>query len=544
MLIFLIALYKAIFFPIVTDDAVNIYAFISEKAWIDGFPPISSSSFMQVSYAWPNTNFVLFLHNYFFGINFGFDDLFMKILIPIFALLNLLIIYNISIQLFNNKTIAQLSVAIFLSSIIFSPLIIQTQTTVYELLFPLLAIYAFILYSQNKDYKLLILTGIFLGVTLMMKYTLIPFVLLFLFAIFLFKRNWKTPLKIALIAFPVSAIFYLRNLIVYKNPFFPYFFGGNNYDEFTFKIQQAWAYAPQYNLNQFLVILVPISIFIFLFFTLFLIDYIKRKKKNELFNILIFTSVSYFVFWFLTSAFITEAQGTRHLVHSFALISIFASAYLIEKIESRKIQLWVALFPIISISLIYLAYFLYVSDPYFEYSKNLLILLLIQPILLSCVLVLSKFKINKKTILALLLISLFIVPLGFSAFAKRTAPWEFPTKEEVVRRYYPEYFEAFEFINNNLSNDAKILAFYNQRYYIKKEIFPADSPKVSFLYTNISLDDALEKLREQKIDYIMINEIERIMPYWNISLIHKAHSKNELNLLILYKNNEVTIYEI
>lgn len=540
LIIFLFALYKALFFPIVTDDANSMYAFISKVTWNDGFPPPPTSAFMTVSYSWPNTSFALFLHNYFFGLNLGFEEAFMKILIPIFALLNLLALYKISMLLFKKKEIAQLSVILLLSSIVFSAFIVQTQTTMYELLFPLLAIYSFLLYQKERTYKLLILTGAFLGATLAIKYTLIPFVLFFLLSILIFKRKIKPVIKLSLIAFPISLIFYLRNLIFFKNPFYPYLFNGINFDEGLFKIQSAWAHTPHYSLNQFLVILIPISVFIFIFFLYFLVDYIKSKKKDETFNIFILTAILSVIFWFVTSAFITEAQGTRHITLGFALISIFVSAYLI-KLMNKKIPLWVSLTPVVSTILIYIAYFGIVSDPFFEYSMNLLIILLIQSILVSGVLVLSRFKFNKRILLALLLMALITVPLTFNAFAKRTAPWEFPSRDEVIKRYYPDHFDAYLYIEENLPRDARILTFFNQRYYLNREVVPADSPDVAFIYKS-SLEDALEGIKEERINYILISEVEKFVPFWELSPIHKAHGEGNLDLKILFKNDRVTLY--
>ena len=544
LIIFLFAFYKAIFFPVTADDAVLMYAFISEKAWNDGFLPQASSSFMEMSYAWPNTNFALFLYNYFFGLNFGFDEIFVKILVPFFALLNLLVFYKLSLILFKKKEMAQLTVAIFVGSIIFSSGIVQEYTTMYELFFPLLAVYAFILYQESKSYRTLILTGIFFAATLMIKYTLIPFVIFFLFSILLVKKNAKIALKFALIIIPISLIFYLRNIVVYKNPVFPYFFGGENYHAELFRIQNTFANVPSYTIEQFFVTLIPISFFVFIFFVLFLLDYIRSNKTDPTMNILILTAILHLTFWFLTSAFILETQGMRHIIYSFALISIFSAAYLYKKLGEKKLSIWFALAPLISTLIIFAFYFTFVTDPYFEYSKNLLILTFAQPIFISTTLILSKFNINKKIVMTLLIISFLIIPIGFNAFAKRTAPWEFPSREEVIRRYYPDHSEAFQYINKNLPQDAMILSFYNQRYYIKREILPADSPKVEFLYENIPLDEALKRLEQLNINYIMISEMEKNLPFWGLSVIHKAHEERNLKLAILYKNNEVTLYKI
>lgn len=544
LIVFLLAFYKAIFFPVTADDAVLMYAFISEKAWNEGFPPQASSSFMEISYAYPNTNFVLFLHNYFFGLNFGFDDIFIRVLIPLFSLLNLFLLYKLSLALFKKKEIAQIATAIFAGSVIFSSGIVQEYTTMYEVFFSLIAIYAFVLYRESKDYKFLILTGVFLAAILMVKYTLIPFVIFFLFSILIYNHNIKTAIKLSLIAFSLSLIFYLRNLIFYKNPFFPFFFGGENYNSELFKIQNTFANVPSYTMEQLFVALMPISLFIFILFIYFLMNYTKNNKRSSIISILALTAILYSIYWFLTSAFIKETQGMRHLIESFALISIFAASFLYEKLQRKAISLWYALIPLISTFLIYSLYFIFAADPYFEYSKNLLIIMALQSVFISGSLLLIRLNINPNKIIALLIISLMIVPLGFTAFAKRTAPWEYPSNDEVIKKYYPDHFEVFQYINENLPEDARILGLYNQRYYIKREILPADSPKVAFLYENISLDEAIDKLKSMNVRYIMISEMEKNLPFWDISIIHLAHEERNLKLTVLYKNNEVALYEI
>lgn len=546
LIIFLLSFYKAIFFPITSGDAVSMYAFVSEKAWIDGFPPQPSSSLMEVSYAYPNTNFALFLYNYFFGINLGFNDIFIKILVPLFSILNLIIIYRISYILFKKKEISELSVALVLSSIVFSGFIIQEYTTMYELFFPLLAVYSFSIYYRENNYKFLILTGIFLSATLMIKYTLIPFVIFFLLSILLIKKNIKVPLKLGLIAFPLSSIFYLRNLIFFKNPFYPYFFGGVNFNPYLSHIHLSWAAAPKYTLEQLFIALIPISLFIWIFFLLFLINVKKLSnlENKELIKILSLTSILFFLFWFFTSAFITEASGFRHLVPAFSIASIFSSYYLVNRIKHKNLNYFEIALPFLLTLIIYFFYFNLTYDPFFEYSGNLLLVIFLSSLLISLALLTIKFNIPTKIVLTLLLISLMITPLAFSAFAKRTTLWEFPSKEEVIKKYYPNQLEVFSFINNNLPKNSTILTFYNQRYYIKRYILPADSPKVFFIYKNISLESAIKKLKELGVNYIMISKQERHVPFWNLSVIHKAYDKGNLNLEVVYENKEVTLYKI
>lgn len=551
IILFLLVFYKAIFLPITDGDAINMYAFTSQSTWSNGFPPIPSSSMWEISFAYPNTNFTLFLNNFFFGLNFGFDEIFVKILVPLFAILNLILIYGISKKLSQKREIAELATVLVLSSIIFSAFIIQAKTTMIELFFPLLAIYSFILYQEERNYKNLILTGIFLGLTLMIKYTFILFVLFFVLSVWIFKKNWKPSVKLLLVAIPVAAIYYLRNLIFFKNPFFPYFFGGINFNPEIYKLQLAWSAVPKYSLLQLFVILIPLCLFIWVFFSLFLVNYAKKIRKKvtskniETTNILISTIILFAIYWFFSSAFIEEASGFRHLIPAFCLAAILVAGYIYRRVQQRSITWLFALMPIILILLVYIPYFLLASNPYAEYSKNLLIVILVSSVLISLSLVLGKFRINPKIVMAFLMITLMITPLAFSAFAKRTAPWEFPSRNEVIKEYYPDLFDAFSYISDNLQQDALILTFYNQRFYLNRQILIADSPKVAFIYEEIKLEKALDKLRSMGVTHFMTSEASKeTITIWDMSVIHRAHNEGALNLEILYKNEEVTLYKL
>jgi len=205
------------------------------------------------------------------------------------------------------------------------------------------------------------------------------------------------------------------------------------------------------------------------------------------------------LFWVFTLAFAKDVGSIRQVAQSLIIFSIFTAPLIYNKLMARKMPFWFASLPLISISVIYLGYFLLVPDPYFRYSKNLLVVLFAAPLLVSFVLFLRGIKVNKKLVFSFLLIALLVFSLIFTSFAKRTAPWEFISEEEVIQRYYPGHFEVFDYIDDNLPEDAKILSLYNQKYYVKREMVMADSPRIAFLYGEISLSGALEKIKSQGI---------------------------------------------
>ena len=46
------------------------------------------------------------------------------------------------------------------------------------------------------------------------------------------------------------------------------------------------------------------------------------------------------------------------------------------------------------------------------------------------------------------------------------------------------------------------------------------------------------------VNYILVSEMEKNLPFWQISVVHRAHEERNLKLTVLYKNEEVTLYEI
>ncbi|KJJ83346.1 dolichyl-phosphate-mannose-protein mannosyltransferase protein [Candidatus Omnitrophus magneticus] len=162
------------------------------------------------------------------------------------ALATLCGIYGFSKRFFREEC-ARLSSCIFF----LTPLVIiesgQTYVDLGVSLYGSLGIFSFIIWFQNKDIKWAFIAGIMSGLAMSVKYfaMIIPLIIgIYIFTgIFFAKKNTRIKIfKSFLIfitgTFLFSAVWYLRQYLIFKNPFFPFFvdiFGSSGLDTETLK---------------------------------------------------------------------------------------------------------------------------------------------------------------------------------------------------------------------------------------------------------------------------------------------------------------------
>jgi hypothetical protein len=101
----------------------------------------------------------------------------------------------------------------------------------------LAALYAFARWQEPAQLRWLILSGVFSGLAMSLKYTsfLLPTVLGF----WLIWQNWRQPQKLLRLLFAfalpillVAGVWYIKNWLLTGNPVYPFAFGGREWDEF------------------------------------------------------------------------------------------------------------------------------------------------------------------------------------------------------------------------------------------------------------------------------------------------------------------------
>ncbi len=147
-----------------------------------------------------------------------------------FAFLTALALYSFSRRHFP-RWVALLASLAFIAD----PSIMPVSTVFVEIgsgFFEFLALYAFILWAEEKKDNWLVLSGIFCGMAIGMKYTgAFCFIAVFLLILLYWYRNRasiplieisKKVIFFSFVAFLVSFIWYLRNYIYCGNPVFPF----------------------------------------------------------------------------------------------------------------------------------------------------------------------------------------------------------------------------------------------------------------------------------------------------------------------------------
>jgi len=146
-----------------------------------------------------------------------------------FGILSAAAVFSFTRKFFSNKT-AFLATALFISA----PGIFMQMTYSYidlaQCFYSFLAFYALMLWIENKNIKLLILSAILVGLTLSVKLlggiTLLVLCLIMLFEFIYARIGFKKALKyyfiFGFIAFIICSVWYIRSYIVLGNPVYPF----------------------------------------------------------------------------------------------------------------------------------------------------------------------------------------------------------------------------------------------------------------------------------------------------------------------------------
>lgn len=198
------------------------------------------------------------------------------------------------------------------------------------------ALFLTIDWSLSKRKSSLLISAILIGLSLSIKYsafaTLAFIFLIIIFTLLITEKNWfkKTVLNIPIYTSLVilfSGFWYLKNLLLYKNPFYPLYFGHQGVDEATYQslITAIQQFGPK-TIENFLSIpkryfsLVNLPVFFSLYLApLSLLIRIGRSFHSRLFLYFLF----YIFYWF----FIATHQ-TRFLMPAILVAMILTAIFL------------------------------------------------------------------------------------------------------------------------------------------------------------------------------------------------------------------------
>lgn len=376
-------------------------------------------------------------------------------------------------------------------------------------LFSFLTFYSYLIWREDGKYGWLILTGIFLGFSIGIKYQALY--LCFLFPIFtLFtgkglKGNLKSTAIIFLIAFAFSSPWFLKNLLYNGNPVYPVFFklfggkGWSNENNSRF-LQDLHVKSP----SQWLPLLYQINFSSRIFgaggiigpiFIIFLPFYFLGKRKIVSSSLFLISLLNLFPF--------LATGNIRYSYFSIVILSLLTS-YGIEKFKefkSLKIIMILTLFIIVLLNS-------FLSFSHLSFTNPALNLVL--------------GKDNKKDYLKNTLL----------------------------------HYRGIEFINRNLPPESLILFIYEARpAYIKRRFISATPYDTNILKDllkeNKDPERLINELKNRGINHIFLNkmEMERIEKKFDYLGIRDPEIRDRFygllsRLKILYSSAEIYIYSL
>jgi len=178
---------------------------------------------------------------------------------------------------------------------------IDTATSGLEIASLLVVLY----WLKKRRRTLLFISGAFIGISLAMKYSPIPTVII-ISAIILSQKNIKNFISFFLPAFLFGSYWYLKNLIIFKNPTYPLYFGHagvaeKNYTGLINAIQEFGPKTFKYYIHLLSEYYNPSSFHVFISFFLFpLALLVKKNRKTTAFLVLYYIGYSLYWFFFAT----------------------------------------------------------------------------------------------------------------------------------------------------------------------------------------------------------------------------------------------------
>jgi len=183
--------------------------------------------------------------------------------------------------------------------------------------YEIVGLFLLLFWMQTKERSLLILAGIFYGLSISIKYNglyglLIAGSLIILFSLFnkmSFKEAVKSVLYFSLPVLVFSSFWYVKNLVLYGNPVYPFYFGHPGFleQEYSELSQTVKLFVVQKNLINFL--LVPFTFFKSVYYLLVFPAFLawpfgllwfkgKDEKASLFWKYIYFYILIYLLIWF------------------------------------------------------------------------------------------------------------------------------------------------------------------------------------------------------------------------------------------------------
>lgn len=420
----------------------------------------------------------------------GFNDVFARLLSPVFGLMSVLLVYAF-VRRFADQNIALLS-AFFLSLV---PLFIAHSMITYvnlpEAFFCAFAMFMVWAGIKSKNSKFIFFGGLLAGAAMLIKYSAIMVVPAALAVIIWFgRKDLKNAVKLSVIFLFAMAlmgsIWFARNAAVYGNPVYPYFGGifGRGMTEDSNMLSVA-TFAPTFFLDPQITYNWGVGP---MFLAFGIVGILAFRKRDDFWKMMLI--------WLIVSYLVVMA-GLR-IQARFFMFTIFAGVFFT------------------ALGFDYLA----------KRYRLATYLLLFVMICYSFSLATIGYK----------------IPDNESAGGiQLTLPF-FVTYDEAMQAKFGPLLGAWEILSNT-PKDAVVMSQYTRSYYYMRKTYPmADT-----CANATTMDACFAELKDKKIDYILTeNRLEGVygMNYAAINTTLTQNLNNTEYFMVLYENDWVHLYQV
>ncbi len=284
------------------------------------------------------------------------NDSFAKLIHFSFGILILIAIYKIS-RKFVSKEFSILATAVFYANLVVGWESITAYVDLARGFYELLAIWGFINWFETKQKKWLIISAVILGLAVTVKmvaaFSLLIFLVLFVYKKFIQNEQWLSVIKNYLIFFILTFIvplpWFIYSFINTGNPLYPYLSNvqAGTSSTFQFISSPNILSFPSDAYNFFLRLNDPISPVYLIVLPLVIVMF-KRFDLRVKF-LIIYASIALAI-WYLTE----QVQGGRFILPYLPVFSILV-VLVIEKVQFRRLRTFLIVV-VILISIISLGY--------------------------------------------------------------------------------------------------------------------------------------------------------------------------------------------
>jgi 4-amino-4-deoxy-L-arabinose transferase-like glycosyltransferase len=529
--IYMVVLYKSAFFPSSEWDGIYYHLYIDK--WVfehkNLLLDVGTSNSEYVN-AYPILS--TWYGEYLMELNGRWDDIIFRLFSPVFSILTAFIIYLFALRMKGTVEAALLAVLFFISSPI---VIFHSISTYIEMCFAfyvLLGLYFLFRYETQNESHYLILSGLFIGFSALAKYNGIAVfaaIVIYIFIKIIIGYIWKkgrvlTLYQIGILIFSflvISVPFYIRNYLFFGDPLYPFLngiFHGKNLSPFLVEATRGSELYISLNfyIQRFFVNFVEfpeaISGVMVAILSLTMINRGFWKNKDiSIAGILI----AILIFYLVSNPYY-DGPIFYYFISVYGLFSIFTALWIMEEYTMPNINKKQIYF----IAILTSVNFIILGNYFFSHPHSITRLIIsfseIISIVLFLIFIIFKWQnfnfINKirlaskeswsRTILILAVVSMLIAP-GLTVYKIRGNSFLPIPYDESIRNVMGDIYDVELWINSNTPENITILSFESRRYYLEREILPANSYRVEQMYKVKNIQDAISVLHDQGVEYIL-----------------------------------------